>query len=112
MSSYDTIGNFKKGLTQLIILHLLQDGPGFGYDMADRITQESGGKFVLNEGSLYPALYRMESKGLLVSRTEAVVGKRTRRYYEITEEGRKQLKKDMKEYKQIADGVSLILKGK
>lgn len=110
MSSYDTIGNFKKGLTQLIILHLLQEGPGFGYDMADHISELSNGKFVLNEGSLYPALYRMEKKGLLTSRTEVVVGKRTRRYYEITEAGRNQLKKDMKEYKQVADGVSAILK--
>ena len=103
MSSYDTIGNFKKGLTQLIILHLLQEGPGFGYDMADRISELSNGKFVLNEG--------MEKKGLLTSRTEVVVGKRTRRYYEITDAGRNQLKKDMKEYKQVADGVSAILKG-
>jgi PadR family transcriptional regulator PadR len=71
-----------------MLLAVLSDGPLHGYGVADELRRRSGGEFDLPEGTIYPALHRMESAGLLSSRWE-VVGGRRRRVYALSSSGRR-----------------------
>src|SRR5271168_2086781 len=71
-----------------MLLAVLSDGPRHGYGVADELRRRSGGEFDLAEGTIYPALHRLESSGLLVSRWE-VVGGRRRRVYALSSSGQR-----------------------
>lgn len=70
-----------------MLLAVLSHGPLHGYGVAEELKRRSGGEFDLAEGTIYPALHRMESAGLLTSRWE-VVGGRRRRVYALSSSGR------------------------
>ncbi len=70
-----------------MLLAVLSDGPLHGYGMAEELRRRSGGEFDLAEGTIYPALHRLESAGLLTSRWE-VVGGRRRRVYALSNSGK------------------------
>ncbi len=76
--------------THLSILAILRDGELYGYEIASRIRERSGGAFAPSEGSLYPALHALESDGALVANWRDDKGPR-RRYYAITDKGRMML---------------------
>lgn len=79
-----------KGTLSAIILKLLsQQDKMYGYEMSQRVKEISGGKILLKDGSLYPALQKMSSDGLL-SFKEEIVGGRVRKYYYITKKGLKE----------------------
>jgi PadR family transcriptional regulator PadR len=71
-----------------MLLAVLSDGPLHGYGLTEELRRRSGGEFDLAEGTLYPALHRLESSGLLSSRWE-VVGGRRRRVYALSRSGRR-----------------------
>ncbi|HLH13291.1 MAG TPA: helix-turn-helix transcriptional regulator [Solirubrobacteraceae bacterium] len=71
-----------------MLLAVLSDGPLHGYGIAEELRRRSGGEFDLAEGTVYPALHRMESAGLLTSRWQ-VVGGRRRRVYALSSSGRR-----------------------
>lgn len=77
-----------KGTLQMIVLKLLKDnGRMYGYEITQKVKELSLNHIQLTEGSLYPALHRLEEEGLV--RTETVMmGKRVRKYYSLTSEGR------------------------
>ncbi len=76
--------------THLLILAILRDGELYGYEIASRIRERSGGAFAPSEGSLYPALHALESDGALVANWRDDRGPR-RRYYAITDKGQAML---------------------
>lgn len=79
-----------KGTLSAIILKLLADeGKMYGYEIAQRVREQSGNKILIKDGSLYPALQKMTEDGLL-SFEEEMVGGRIRKYYYLTPTGRKQ----------------------
>ena len=79
-----------KGTLSAIILKLLSEREKmYGYEMSQQVKELSGGKILLRDGSLYPALQKMTSDGLL-SFKEEIVGGRTRKYYYITKHGLKE----------------------
>lgn len=79
-----------KGTLSAIILKLLsQQDKMYGYEMSQRVKEMSGGKILLKDGSLYPALQKMSNDGLL-SFKEEIVGGRVRKYYYITKKGLKE----------------------
>lgn len=75
-----------KGQLDLMLLGVLQDGPRHGYSVITALNQRSDGTFDLPEGTVYPALHRLEHAGLLTSDWEAVNGRR-RRLYQLTPAG-------------------------
>jgi PadR family transcriptional regulator PadR len=95
MALYDQI---RKGSTSTLILSLLSEEPMYGYQIIQDLQQRSEGYFEMKEGLLYPALHRMEQDGLLKSEWRRVEGSRRRKYYFITEEGRKMLTKSVTEW--------------
>ncbi len=77
----------KRGSTELLILALLEERDRHGYDIAQLIEKRSVGVISFNVASLYPTLYRMEEKGLILGRWVEKAGQRRRRYYRLTAAG-------------------------
>jgi PadR family transcriptional regulator, regulatory protein PadR len=81
----------KRGSTELLILALLEERDRHGYELAQLIEQRSRGAISFHAASLYPSLYRMEEKDLIVGRWVEQAGQRRRRYYRVTKAGRQAL---------------------
>lgn len=81
----------KRGSTELLILALLEERDRHGYELAQLIEERSRGAISFHAASLYPSLYRMEEKDLIVGRWVEKAGQRRRRYYSVTKSGRKAL---------------------
>lgn len=85
------IDSAKKGSADLLILALVDERALHGYDIARRIEDRSGGTLHFTLASLYETLYRLEDRGLIRGRWVERAGQRRRRYYRITESGRRML---------------------
>jgi PadR family transcriptional regulator PadR len=88
----------RKGSTKTLILSLLAEEPMYGYQISQELHQRSGGYFEMKEGLLYPTLHRMEQEGLLGSEWQESGTARRRKYYAITEKGRRALNEQMAEW--------------
>ena len=99
--------NFK-GTLPTLILEALVNEPQHGYRIAQRIKERSQGVLDFKEGTLYPALHKLENERLLES-YEAVEAGRQRRYYRITKAGRETLEKDRSEWRELSRAVTMIL---
>ncbi|HEX5039304.1 MAG TPA: helix-turn-helix transcriptional regulator [Candidatus Limnocylindria bacterium] len=95
-----------KGTLPLLILSVLRDGELYGYEIAQRIRQRSGELFAPSEGSLYPALHRLEAAGALMASWRASERGPRRRYYAITESGERFYADAAREWETVANGVS------
>jgi PadR family transcriptional regulator PadR len=99
-----------KGHLDLVLLSCLQDGPAHGYLLIKRLRERSAGEFDLLEGTLYPALHRLEAGGLVASRWSAASGRR-RRVYRLTQKGKRALGERAKEWQTFTRAVNEILAG-
>ena len=100
--------NLKKGAAEMVIQHMLQKQEMYGYQIAHELGELSGGDFTLQEGSMYPTLYRLIEGNYVVDRNE-IVNKRLRKYYSITDEGREHLKVLVSEFRAVTAGIERIL---
>jgi len=100
---------FLSGSVEMLILQIAQGGPTYGYAVAQEAMKRSGGYFDLKEGSLYPALHRMERRGLLEAFWEDKETGRRRKFYKITAEGIKVLEKERAEWTRFVTGVNGVL---
>ena len=96
------------GTVEMLILEVISGGPSYGYEIVQMVTGRSAGYFELKEGSLYPALHRLERQKLLASFWEEADGRR-RKYYKLTPAGRKALAARKREWRQFARGVEGVL---
>src|ERR1700744_2452163 len=96
-----------KGTLPTLILEALEDEPKHGYLIAQRIKERSQGVLDFKEGTLYPALHKLENEGMIESYDGAENG-RTRRYYRITKSGRAMLTKDRAEWRALSRAVTMI----
>ncbi|MGA7236869.1 MAG: PadR family transcriptional regulator [Bryobacteraceae bacterium] len=99
--------NFK-GTLPVLILEVLANEPTHGYHIAQQIKERSRGVLDFKEGSLYPALHKLESEGLVES-YQSVENGRQRRYYRITGAGHGILAKDRAEWRELSRAVTAIL---
>ncbi len=99
--------NLKGSLPTLILQNLLR-GSNHGYHIAQEIKQSSRGVLDFKEGTLYPALHALEAKKLISSTTREENG-RERRYYKLTEKGKKALVKERAEWLQFSTAINGIL---
>jgi PadR family transcriptional regulator, regulatory protein PadR len=97
------------GAVDLLILHVLHAEPTYGYAITQDVLQRSKGYFELKEGSLYPALHRMERSGLLEAFWETKDSGRRRKYYRITADGEKALEAKRSEWDKFTAGVTGVL---
>jgi transcriptional regulator len=93
----------RQGTLALMVLKTLETmGPLHGYGIARRIEQTSGDRLVLNYGTVYPALLKLEQEGFITSEWGASDNNRRARFYRLTRAGRTQLKKEEREWEQTA----------
>lgn len=99
-----------RGTLALMILKTLETlGPLHGYGIARRIEQTSGGRLVVYYGTLYPALLRLEQEGYVDSEWGLSENNRKARYYRLTRAGRKELKRQMREWALTTDILACFL---
>ena len=81
----------KKGVLEMLVLKLVCGGPTYGYQLLTRLKEESGGRFTLKEGTLYPILYRLEDDGLIQAQWSQGEGRTApKKMYAATEAGRRE----------------------
>ncbi len=97
------------GTLDTLVLKTLSHGERHGYAIARWIEEESGQAIPIEEGSLYPALYRLEKKGLLRSRWGMSELDRRAKFYELTDRGRRALEASTEEWLRFAEAVTAIL---
>jgi len=97
-----------RGHLDVMLLSVLADGPAHGYAVSEQLRARSGGVFSLPEGTIYPALHRLEQEGLLSSGW-AVVGGRRRRVYQLTRQGRAQVVQRQRAWGTFASAVNSVL---
>ncbi len=97
-----------KNHLELLVLTALEAGPGHGYSIIRAIRERSGGEFELLEGSLYPALHRLERDGLVTSSWSEVAG-RKRRVYKLSRKGRAALDEQERDWRRFERAVNLVL---
>jgi PadR family transcriptional regulator PadR len=98
-----------QGTLDLLILKTLSGGPLHGYAIVERIQQRSEDVLVVEEGSLYPALYRMESKGWITAEWGRSENNRRAKYYALTRAGRKQLEQEVALWRRLSRAIALVL---
>ncbi|HWA95503.1 MAG TPA: PadR family transcriptional regulator [Terracidiphilus sp.] len=100
-----------QGTLDLLIMRVVSLGPIHGYAIAQRIQQMSREALQVQQGSLYPALHRLEYKKLLMAKWQPTETGREAKFYELTARGRAYLKDETENWKRLTDVVGLILKG-
>jgi transcriptional regulator len=98
-----------QGTLDLLILKTIAAGPLHGYSIAQRIQQRSGDVLVVEEGSLYPCLYRMEEKGWIKAEWGRSENNRRAKFYELTRAGRKQLEEETALWERVHRAITLVL---
>jgi PadR family transcriptional regulator PadR len=101
----------KRGTVELIVLHVLAPGEAYGYEIADKLAARTGGTLDIKEGTLYPVLYRLERAGLVATRWDTPARGVPRKYYSLTDEGRRELALLTGEWKTFVDAMARLLGG-
>ena len=98
-----------QGTLDLLVLKILAGGPNHGYGIAMRIHELSDDVLKVEEGSLYPALYRLERQGWIRSEWRVTEHNRRARYYSLTREGRRQVGDEIAQWRRMSRAVNLVL---
>jgi PadR family transcriptional regulator PadR len=98
-----------QGTLELLILKALSLDPMHGYGILLRIQQLSKDRLQIQQGSLYPALYRLESRGLIEAEWGESDNKRKAKYYQLTAAGRRQLQVETDQWRRLSAGVAGVL---
>jgi transcriptional regulator len=103
-------GELLQGTLPLLILRVLEPGPNHGFWIAKRVQQLSRDVLKVEEGSLYPALHRIELEGWITAEWGVTENNRRARYYRLTAAGRRQLRTETQRWEAIADAMATILR--
>jgi PadR family transcriptional regulator, regulatory protein PadR len=94
------IQSFAKGLHEMLVLRAVREGPQHGYQIALDVEMQTDGLFVLQHGTLYPILHRLEAEKLIVGRWDEAAGRR-RKSYRLTASGRKRLAEETERVERV-----------
>jgi PadR family transcriptional regulator PadR len=98
-----------QGTLDLLILKAISLGPLHGYGILLRIQQVSRDTLQVQQGSLYPALYRLEHQGLVASEWGESDNKRKAKYYKLTTAGRRRLQEELAYWRRLSEGIALVI---
>jgi transcriptional regulator len=104
-------GEVIKGTLEMLVLEVLQQEPMHGWGITELIERRSRQLLSVNQGSLYPALYRLVAQGWVSSEWRVTENNRKARYYSLTRSGRTQLASQRAQWEKLSRGVNLILSG-
>lgn len=99
-----------QGTLDLLIMQVVALGPIHGYAIAQRLEQVSRSAVQVPQGSLYPALHRLENRGLLAADWKETETGREAKFYRLTRKGRAQLETETENWRRLAEAVGLVLK--
>lgn len=99
-----------RGSLDLLVLKTLSLSPAHGWGISQRVRQFSGGAFEMNQGSLYPALQRLEKEGLIASAWGVTDNNRQARFYRLTAAGRRALGSETESWKRFAAALDAVLR--
>jgi len=99
-----------QGTLDMLILRIAASGPIHGYAIAQRLQQISKDVLQIQQGSLYPALYRLEERGWLKAEWSSSDTGRDAKFYSLTAAGRKQLSVEREKWERMAQAISLVLR--
>ena len=99
-----------QGTLDMLVLRAIQLEPMHGWGIAERIEQWSEQVLQLGQGTLYPALYRLERQGLIDSKWRVTENNRRARYYSLTAAGRRHLAREMESWQRLSRAINLVLK--
>jgi transcriptional regulator len=102
-------GEMLRDTLDMLVLKTLQKGPMHGYGIAEFIEERSADVLRVEEGALYPALHRLELRGLLASEWGVSDNRRRAKFYRLTAAGRKQLEKDGARWGLISTAITRIM---
>jgi transcriptional regulator len=105
-----TADDLLQGTLDLLILRTLQSGPQHGWDIAERIEQVSEHVLEINQGSLYPALHRLEHEGWIAAEWGVSELGRRARFYRLTAQGRKQLALESEKWERMTTAIGRVLR--
>jgi transcriptional regulator len=105
----DVRSELLQGTLDLLILRILAAGPMHGWGISQRIQQVSDSVLVVNQGSLYPALYRLEEEGWIASEWGASENNRRAKFYKLTRNGERQLQREQQNWQRLAAAVFRVL---
>ena len=100
-----------QGTLDMLVLRALQPEPMHGWGITERIGQWSESVLQLGQGTLYPALYRLERQGLVRSEWRITENNRRARYYSLMAKGRRQLNEELANWRRMARAVNLVIEG-
>ena len=100
-----------KGVAPMAVLEMLAREPMYGYQLSAELTKSSGEILSLGQGSLYPLLYNLEAKDWVKAEDRKAESGRRRRYYALTDKGRRRLARSKKEWKKLVEGVDNLFGG-
>lgn len=103
--------NAPSGGTAMLLLKLLEEGDMYGYQMVDTLRRRSDHTFDLKAGTLYPLLHTLEERGFVTSYLEGTDTLRPRKYYRLTDAGRRRLVEKVEEWRRYAGAVEKVLRG-
>lgn len=98
-----------KSSSDSLLLSLLEQQPMYGYRIVKELEERSQGYFKFKEGTLYPALHRLEKSGLITGKWQALPNGRQRRYYYITAKGQVKLATEKSHWQDFLEAVKLVL---
>jgi PadR family transcriptional regulator PadR len=98
-----------QGTLDLLILKTISTGPVHGWAIAKRIQQMSNDVLLVQQGSLYPALHRLEQQDWIESETKATESGRVAKFYSLTKAGKKQLAHELNQWDRLSSAISLVI---
>jgi transcriptional regulator len=109
MGKTDDQGDLIQGTLEMLVLKALGRGPMHGYGVAEWIEQTSQQALKVEEGALYPALHRLELRGLLNAEWGASENNRRAKFYRLTTQGRKRLEADSQRWARLSAAVAFVM---
>jgi PadR family transcriptional regulator PadR len=102
-------GDLLQGTLDLLVLRALQLEPMHGWGITERIEHWSESVLQLGQGTLYPALYRLERQGFIKSEWNVTANNRRARYYSLTRDGRRRLGDELEQWRRTSRAVNLVI---
>jgi PadR family transcriptional regulator PadR len=104
-----TKADLLQGTLDMLVLRAVADESLHGYGLAQRLRLSSGGRILVPQGSLYPALHRLENQGMLKAEWKATASGREAKIYSITAKGRRRLAAQVEQWRELSVAIGLIL---
>jgi PadR family transcriptional regulator PadR len=91
-----------RGAGPVAVLRLLEGGEKYGYELVKLLDRQSEGVLAMGQSTLYPLLYNLEAKGLIASRSESAANGRARKYYRLTDKGKRQVARSRRQWEALS----------